>query len=1624
MFRKIILIAANVLFFTSCYSQNYNWITPNKTYLKMYIADDGMYRINKADFLNAGIAETIDPRTIKLYNLGVQIPVYFSGQNDGVFDPSDYFDFYGSRNYGGPTKTYDHNNNLVYTTNEYYNSYSDTNVYWIEWGGSFGLRMSESAYSAPSNYLNQYFSDIVHLEKDKFYSQGETVDPFSDFRFLSTEKFRGEGWYWSVIGNNQTLSDTFSIPNLYNVPQTATVRIFAYPTNRTTSILNEHSLQIKVNNVLVGTLYANDLNRMDSTLSFSSSLLSSVSVNTVSATYVPASGFSGSVNFDLFEINYPRTFKLNPNKLSAKLGGVDTTSRVFRIANYSNASPINIYDVLNNTRINFSTVNLDTLIFTGKSNARFEVVNGDIVKKPLRIKQRIVPDLANPSNGADYLLIYHNSLMSQAEQLRAYRSSHDGFRSFKAEIEDIYDIFNYGVENPIAVRNFTSYVYNNWQLPKVSFICLFGRASLDPKKNLSTSVYYQNMVPTYGNPPSDGYFANFKIGTFCYYTQIAMGRIPAASPPEAQSIVDKIISYESNPPQRWWKNFAFITGGGTPSEQASHQSTSEFEIGFYVNVPPIVGDPHRIYRTDTTGTVTYNIRDSLRNDINRGVSFINFRGHAGSHDWEVAMADPNTLSNETRLPLILSLTCFTGENSKPDYRGFGEQFLYLADKGAIGFVGTTGWSYTSSGNSLGTNFLQTMKTDSTRRIGSMMRYSETKMSSDSLQFQARHTINSYVLLGDPATKINFPKHPEFSISNSDYKISNTPSLGEFASVTIYPKNFGTNTDSVKIRMQIKKNGQNYFSIDTVRRNFKMSDTLNYNIKVDSIGLYSAVVTLDCDNWYPSEIKTNNSIAFDIGMINTTFVPLKPVNNSLVTSDSIEFCGLNPVLKFSENSVKNILQMDTTTSFNSALLKTFVNSSPTGAVTKFKTSIPVMTNNKFYYWRTNSIINGDSTGWSAVQTFIYSIGSIKSSSERSSIKETNGILEGNPVTSVYKFKSSQFAASDLNNVTYDNGGFELTEYPATLFVRSYGSNGEEASYFSVGSKNVFVDGGGNTGLNLLKVKKVNGAILKFKNFKMNTGASSDSLVTFLNTFDSTHYLMLLNAAWVNGGTVLNTSAKTKLRQFGSIYCDSISLLGYFHTWSMIGWLGASHAQIQETYDPCCRTSPNCTACDHWTEATCSMSVNFKNTAGTISNVVGPAKTWTDFSWMRTLNPNSSVMFDVYGISPGGAQTLLMQDVQTNKSTDISHVDTRLYPKLNLVAKINIDTAAGNMSSSLNSIKVDYTPAAELVSDLNSFKASSSYKAGQELKYEFNCFNAGYSPLQGTILNVYQKNPAPQNLIKTDTLIFNLSPDSMKFYYGKAVLPYFRDSLRLCFETKPVYGDPQFSFYNDIIYYTLTSYHIRSSRESSLQVLTDGSILNSGDYVNPKPEIKITLTGDANSLPLLSDTSQLSIRLNDKVVPYFERGKLNAMLRTVDKDNGNAVKELLFYPKLDNGISKLSIAYKIDSDNSDTVSYDIQVSDELAIKDMYNYPNPMKNDTKFIFTLTGMNAPNNFAVKIYTITGRLIKVIRSTVKLGSNSIPWDCRDDDGDIVANGTYLYKLTAEGDSKLESQVQKLVVLR
>jgi|GEM_PF-392559 len=1647
-------------------AQNYNWITPNQTYLKMYLFNDGIYRINKIDFINAGINPSIiNPQTVKVFYKGNQIPIYFYGEQDGVFNDSDYFDFWGQRNYGGLTNSYNQNNQVVYTKDEYYDLYSDTSVYWVGWGGSAGLRYQIYTNSTTFQYPYDYYYKRAHFESNLVYTLGETNNSQSDFRYFNTEICQGEGWYWQYMAFNNTNTSTFPLIQLPSSTVMCRLKVFAYPGNKNTSIFNEHRLIIRINSNLVDTIEADDFNRIDTTLTFPSSYFTSGSGNNVSVRYFPSTNFtSGRMYYDFVEVEYPYKFTFDSNKINFTSELTDSSAIIFKISSYNNIKQVNIYDVVNNTRINNFSSSSDTLIYTGKGNGKFFIINDSITQKPFRIKQKQVPDLVSLSNGADYLIIYNKLFASEAEQLRLHRATFNNFRSIKAEVEDIYDIFNYGIENPVAVRNFTKYVYDNWQLPKLKFILLFGRASLDPKKYLTSSIYHQNLVPTYGNPPSDGYFSNFNIGTFTYYNQVNIGRIPVYNNTEAQAVVSKIIAYDNQTINRWSKQFTFIAAGYDKNEQAQFSALSNGLINTHVITPTTGAFVKKIYKNDSTGFMTFNLRDSIKNVLDSGTQVVNYIGHAGEGYWDDLGDMPGNLNNVPRLPLIISMTCFTGENSKAEKRGFGEKFIYYEDKGAIGFLGTTGWGYTGSGDIFNNHIFQGLKDDTLRYIGDIISYASYNMAPDSISFASRHTVNCYNLLGDPASKILIPKYPEFEINLSDYSISTTsPLLKQYIQLKVFPKNLGITADSVKMRFKLIKDGSDYKIKDTVLKNFGYCDTVIYNFRLDTLGIFSVYIKIDADNKFTQENEGNNEITIPIILKNISFYPLKPIDNVIITQDSAEFTGLNPFVKLSENSVKLFLQLDTSIYFNSPLLQTLYNSNPQGAITKFKIGLPVLTNNKLYYWRTRTIINNDTLEWCDTRRFICqtTLQDKKTDFDISGEKSNNILSPEKTGITVFKKFSGQYDTYDLYNTICKFDTVTLSKFQGSLKSICYAGDPWNASFFEVNNywfPLVNSNNGGTQfyGLNIGKVDKNKGTLLDVRNYK-----NPDSLLPFLNTFDTTHILMLVKNAPLGVTRTLNATEKTKLREFGSILVDSVEITSWTQ-WAFISYKKTPNPIVSEVRSY------------GWYPVTASLNPEFQNIYGTVTHNLGPAHTWSYFNWDQLLYPKTSIKTDVYGVDKYEQEYLLYSDLTDNTFVNLDTLNAYTYPYLKIINKLQVDTvsltqsdiiAYGGIPSPLfKSFTLNYQAPSEIAIDYNSIaKSDSLINEGDSLKVIFNFYNVGFRDVQqGVIVNYYLMNDNFSNKVslRTDTMYGTLKIDSMWSARAKVKMTSFgiptrQRTLNLAFEVIPLGTQNDYYSFNNTGYVYVTLRNTPNIHK--VDFFADGVKLTGGEYVRINPDMVIKIGNILSSLQnslinsehlrtdnslqrkenqsgYVIDTSLVRIFLNNNnfsvLNPKIQANNIRSDNNLREKITPNSFSVdgedivINFSPILKEGENTFKLVLKDLSGNYDSVKYTVYVSNELMVQDLYNYPNPMKNETYFIFSLAGLNRPTSCKIKIFTVSGRVAKIIDAPINIGYNQIFWDGRDNDGDYMANGIYFYKIIIEGDLQKETAIQKLVILK
>jgi hypothetical protein len=117
------------------------------------------------------------------------------------------------------------------------------------------------------------------------------------------------------------------------------------------------------------------------------------------------------------------------------------------------------------------------------------------------------------------------------------------------------------------------------------------------------------------------------------------------------------------------------------------------------------------------------------------------------------------------------------------------------------------------------------------------------------------------------------------------------------------------------------------------------------------------------------------------------------------------------------------------------------------------------------------------------------------------------------------------------------------------------------------------------------------------------------------------------------------------------------------------------------------------------------------------------------------------------------------------------------------------------------------------------------------------------------------------------------------------------------------------------------------------------------------------------------------------------------------------------------------------NSSTSSTDFVVAKnaEVALAHVLNYPNPFTTATKFFVEHNQACDYLNIEVQIFTITGTIVKTIQQTVKTDgfrTEGIAWDGRDEFGDKLGRGVYIYKVTVKNENGSKAdKIEKLVIL-
>lgn len=115
-------------------------------------------------------------------------------------------------------------------------------------------------------------------------------------------------------------------------------------------------------------------------------------------------------------------------------------------------------------------------------------------------------------------------------------------------------------------------------------------------------------------------------------------------------------------------------------------------------------------------------------------------------------------------------------------------------------------------------------------------------------------------------------------------------------------------------------------------------------------------------------------------------------------------------------------------------------------------------------------------------------------------------------------------------------------------------------------------------------------------------------------------------------------------------------------------------------------------------------------------------------------------------------------------------------------------------------------------------------------------------------------------------------------------------------------------------------------------------------------------------------------------------------------------------------------------SSEIQFVVAGDDDVTLSNVLNYPNPFVNYTQFWFSHNKPYEPLEVQVQIMTISGKVVRSINQNIITNgflSREITWDGKDDFGDSIGKGVYIYKLTVKAtvSNKTTEKIEKLVIL-
>ncbi len=706
---------------------------------KLAFEESGIYKCTKAFLDSAGVdLSGVDPTRIKLYFNGgqelnpdlsapdkagyQQIPIEVSGEEDGVFDSGDFIRFYVqgpsgmTYNVPGYPPRVSPGSDTQKRLTHYLNRQSRKSYAFLKLDGEKGLRVqTKPSLNDPAAVKAQWFKTLRFAEKEQLNISGTGVDLVD------------------MPLNSSRPSKTYNleIPGAL-ASEPVSIRFKAITTGRNESIslyVDENLAgQKQTGGVGASGFQAGEYFYFKTT--YTSPQVFSPTVG-VKVSFLPNSP-STQAYPDWVELEYHSTFEATENRLAftSLVGNTSPETVEFEISRFTDLPTIWEVTTLNAvSRIQPLETQAGKAVFQAEcrpDSCRFFMAFSSQTpfKTPLEIKSVQNQDVLGLAP-ANYIIIYPAEYESAAGRLLEHRlkenASSDPLSALMAEQTQIFNTFSGGKPDFSAIRNFIRYLYNQAgsETNRPKYVLLLGDGDWDPR-GFYTSAYpklltYQSdeflqSITTVTS--TDDFFVSVEGDQVpgSLIPDIAIGRLPVKSASEAEFMVDKIITYETDQTPGLWRNRVIFVADDGPNDGQSDGAQFSNDSERILPVLPSWIQPVKLYsafykpESSPSGLRRPEAFQAIIEELNRGALLTNFIGHGNPSVWTAErIFEPESslplLSNTRKLTVGVTATCDFGRFDDPLRQSGAEKMLLLKNTGAVAMLTTTRSIFVSSGSS-------------------------------------------------------------------------------------------------------------------------------------------------------------------------------------------------------------------------------------------------------------------------------------------------------------------------------------------------------------------------------------------------------------------------------------------------------------------------------------------------------------------------------------------------------------------------------------------------------------------------------------------------------------------------------------------------------------------------------------------------------------------------------------------------------------------------------------------------------------------------------------------------------------------------------------------------------------